>query len=119
MASSLPTYVRFLAQGYSKDRASAVSRTAMEDGFVKQLQTKSRVFLTRQFVLEFLTLADYQSFITFYQTTLQYGSLFFNYTDPEDNVVKLGRFVTKLDKEEPIFGTSKWRLNCSVETWTG
>lgn len=119
MATALPTYIRFLAEGYSKDRATAVQRTGMEDGFVKQLQTKSRVFVTRNFVLEFVTLADYQSFITFYQTSLRYGADWFSFVDPEDNVTRLGRFVTKLSTEVPIFGTSRWRLGAQIETWTG
>lgn len=91
----------------------------MEDGMVKQLQTKSRVFITRKFILEFVTLADYQSFVTFFQTTLQYGSAWFNFVDPEDLVTRLGRFVSKVDNEMPIFGTSRWRISAQIETWTG
>lgn len=116
--AALPAYVKLLAEGYEKDRASAVSRTPFEDGMTKQLRTRSRVLITRSLTLGFDSLADYQAFITWFQTTINYGADWFDFTDPEDSVVKSARFVNKLDKERPIFGTGVWRVSAMIETWS-
>lgn len=116
--AALPTYVKILAEGYEKDRASGLVRTQMEDGMVKQLRARTRVLLTRGVTFEFSSLANYQSFITWFQTDIDYGALWFDFTDPEDSVVKSARIVSKLDKERPIFAASKWRIGVQLETWS-
>lgn len=118
MASILPGYVKIMEGNYDQDRATAVARTAMEDGMVKQLQTMSRVLVTRNVTLGFATLADYQNFITFFQITLQFGSQWFTFVDPVDSVSRLARFVSKLGKEQPLIGTAQWRVAAAIETWS-
>jgi len=113
------SYAKILADGYSKDRASAVQRTAMEDGMVKQLRTKSRVLVARSFTVGLASLTDYQNFITWFQTDIDYGALWFDFTDPEDNVVRTARVVNKLDGERPIVGLGQWRIPLQIETWSG
>jgi len=116
--AAFPTYVQILAEGYEKDRESAVIRTPFEDGMVKQLRSKSRVLVARSFTAGFDTLANYQAFITWFQTDVDYGASWFDFTDPEDLVVRQARIVNKLDKERPIFGTGKWRVPMTIETWS-
>jgi hypothetical protein len=114
------SYAKILAEGYDKGRDTAVSRTPMEDGMVKQLKTKSRVLVTRQLVVQIDTAVDYQNFITWFQTTIDYGTLWFDFTDPEDGVVRLARIVNgKLDRETPIMAHQKWRIGMQIETWSG
>jgi hypothetical protein len=112
-----PSYMRILAEGFGKERESGVSRTPAEDGMVKQLKRKSRVFVTRSVILEFVTYDDYLNFIAWYRDTLDHGAHWFNLTDPEDSQVKLARFPDKLGREQPIFGTTRWRVNANIETW--
>jgi len=113
------SYAKILADGYEKDRASAVNRTAMEDGMVKQLRVKSRVLITRSFTVALASLANYQSFITWFQTDIDYGAMWFDFTDPEDSVVRQARIVNKLDKERPLVGLGQWRIPVQIETWSG
>lgn len=119
MAAFPHAYAKVLAEGYEKDRATAVNRTVMEDGLIKQSKNKSRVLVTRVFTISLATLSNYQDFITWFQTTINYGANWFDFTDPEDSVVRLARVVNKLDKERPIVGLGQWRIPVSIETWSG
>lgn len=116
--AALPAYVRKLIDGYEKDRASAVSRTPMEDGMIKQLRFQSRTLVSRAFILQVDSLANYQAFITWFKSTVNYGADWFDMVDPEDNVSKLFRIVNgKLKKEEPVFGTTSYRISVDLENW--
>jgi hypothetical protein len=119
MAAFPHSYAKILAEGYEKDRASALVRTPMEDGMTKQLKVRSRVLVGRSFVVAIANLSDYQSFITWFQTTINYGADWFDFTDPEDSVVRTARVVNKLDKERPIVGLGQWRIPIMIETWSG
>jgi hypothetical protein len=116
--AAFPTYAKILAEGYEKDRPSAVQRTEMEDGMVKQLRTKSRVLVNRSFTIGLDTLADYQALVTWFQDTIDYGAMWFDFVDPEDSVTKQARIVSKLDRERPIFGSGVWRVPVHIETWS-
>lgn len=116
--AALPSYVRKLLEGFEKDRASITSRTPMEDGMQKQLRTQSRALVKRSFILQVDSFANYQSFLTFYKDTINYGTDWFDMVDPEDGVTRLVRIVnSKLKKEEPIFGTTSWRIHVDLENW--
>lgn len=117
--ADFPSYAKVLVDGFKHMRPSAVARTPMEDGMVKQLKTKSRVLVGRPVTIQLNTLADYNSFITWFQTTIDYGAMWFNWTDPIDSVIKLARIVSQIDEEVPIVSTGKWRLTMTIETWSG
>lgn len=118
-ALAMPAYVRVLIDDFSVDRDTALNRTAMSDGMVKQLRMKSRVLVTRTVLLMLDSKADYLSFITFYETTLNFGEFWFNWVDPVDGATKLARFVSKLGKEQ-MRGElpTKWQIPVNIETWS-
>lgn len=119
MALVFPTYVRLSIDGFGLDRATAVNRTDMSDGMVKQLRTKSRVLVTRSVMLLLDSKADYLSFITFFEEDLDKGALWFQWVDPIDKQTKLARFVSKLGKEEMRGGMPNlWQISASIETWS-
>lgn len=92
----------------------------MEDGMVKQSRFQSKALVKRAFIFQIDTLANYQDFINvFYQVTINYGSDWFDMVDPEDGVTRTVRIVGgKLKKEEPIFGTTVWRISVDIEHWS-
>lgn len=116
--ADFPTYAVLLREGFSQKRASAVSRTQMDDGMVKQLKTKSRVLVTRPVKYGFPSLAEFQSFIEWYETTIDGGVDWFNWTDPVDSTVKLARIVSELADETPDTPTlDYWIVSFNIETW--
>jgi hypothetical protein len=117
--ATFPAYAKVLAENYSKSRASAVVRTPIEDGMVKQTRYRARVLVARSVTLGFESWADYDNFITWFQDTIDYGAAWFDFTDPEDSVVRSVRIVSKLDAENPIFGAGIWRVPVTIETWSG
>jgi len=112
------SYAKILAEGYDKNRPSAVSRSEMEDGMVKQLRTKARVLVKRNMTISVASLSDYQAFIAWYQNDVDYGALWFDFTDPEDSVVKFARIVLQLNSERPLVGLGQWRISAVIETWS-
>lgn len=114
---NFPSYAKMLDEGFDKSRASVVDRTEMSDGMVKQLQTKSRGLVSRNLMIDFSSLVDYQSFITWYRVNLHGGADWFAWIDPEDDVVKTARIANKLDKEKPLRGPTYWRISAIIETW--
>jgi hypothetical protein len=115
---NFPAYAKLKFAGYAKARASALQRTQMEDGMVKQARTLSRVLVTRSVVLTFDSYADYSAFIAWYNVNLNRGADWFNRTDPEDGQVKITRIATKLDKETPVRRTlDRWDIAANLESW--
>jgi len=118
--ATFPAYASLLSEGVTSRRASALERSEMESGPVKQLKSRSRVLLTRSTVYKLATLADYNSFITWFQDTINYGADWFDWTDPIDGILKSARIVSALDSEEPADGTPAfWKIRMSIEVWSG
>jgi hypothetical protein len=117
--AAFPSYAKLVFENVSRDRESAVNRTAMESGPPKQLKVKSRVMVERPVVYFLDTLSDYNNFITFFQTTINFGADWFDWTDPVDSVVKLARIKNGKINEVPrrkIF--DRWRVAFVIETWS-
>lgn len=116
--ADFPSYAKLRPQEFGEEPDSGVSRTPMEDGMQKQLKTKSRVLVARTVVYGFSSKADYQSFKTWYFTTINHGADWFNWLDPVDNTVKLARIVNKIGKGTPINAhLVDWEIPMTIETW--
>ena len=63
------------------------------------------------------SLADYNSFITWFQDTINYGADWFDWTDPVDGIEKSARIVGGLGKEATPVPVSKWVIDAVIETW--
>lgn len=103
---------------YKVNRNTAVQRTSMEDGFAKQTKRFSRVLVTRSVKYQ-MTKAEYATFLTWFNTTVNRGSDWFDWTDPNTNTVKTARIVNgQLDEEVPVDPImSKWDISFKLETW--
>lgn len=119
--ATFPTYADLLRAGFAQQRGPAVQRTDMESGPPKQLKTKSRVMVSRPVAYLLRTAANYASFITWFQTTINYGADWFDWTDPVDANVKSARIVGgTLQSEEPIEPRMQyWKVSFMIETWSG
>jgi hypothetical protein len=119
MIATFPAYAVLLQDGFGVKRKSGVARTEFDDGMTKQLQTKSRVKVARTVKYGLKTLANYQAFITFFQTTIHFGADWFNWVDPVDGVTKLAQIVTELGEEKPDTPLLDfWAVSFTIETWS-
>lgn len=116
--ATFPGYPTLMAAGFAQKRSTALLRTQMESGPPKQLKVKSRVMVTRPVSYFLSTLSDFNNFVTFFQTTINYGADWFTWTDPLDSVAKLARIVGELDVEEPGVAMTYWVVKFNLETWT-
>lgn len=116
---NFPAYVRFAKDGYGHDPASAVSRTDMEDGMTKQLQTKSRVLVKRPVKGQIDAKADFISWETVFWPAISKGADWFNWTDPVDGAVKTARISGgTYSARVRTAGLAGWEISFTLETWS-
>jgi len=116
--SALPSYVSIMLSGFGEVRDTGVQRTEMESGPPKQLKVKSRVLVTRDCVLRVASLAEYLTFITWFETTINFGADWFDFADPVTATTKSARIVT-LGRATPDAAKNEgWRMPASIETWS-
>ena len=120
MPASFPSYALLMFDGLEEQPQNAVLRTDMEAGPPKQAKLQTRVMIQRpvQYILP--TNANYQSFKTFVQTTLNMGADWFDWTDPADGAVKQGRIIggyggVRLKPTRKDHG--RWIASFQLETW--
>jgi hypothetical protein len=113
-----PSYAKILVSGFSQQRESALLRTEMESGAPKQAKVRSRVMITRTCKIYLSSLADFQSFDTWFSTTLDEGALWFTFTDPVSLVATTARFVGGGYSAAPLMDkTTDWVITLKIETW--
>lgn len=116
--AAFPNYVVLLNKGYEVSRASALKRTQFDDGFSKQYKRFSRVLVERPVVYGAKSKADYTSFITWFNTTINRGADWFDWTDPKSGTVVTARIKDGKIQEIPIDPMlEKWDLKFTIETW--
>lgn len=117
--ATFPTNAIPLFSGFGIARESAVKRTDMESGPAKQTKVKSRVSVKRQITYEFRSQANYDSFITWFETDADYGAAWFNWVDPVGGATKTARIVEKIDGERPAMpDLGVWQVSLVIETWS-
>lgn len=113
-----PTYATIAADGFWQRRESAVLRTDMESGPPKQAKIKSRVMVTLDAKVYIQTLADYNSFITWFNTQINRGADWFDWLDPVSKTIKQARIVNgQIDTEYPRVQMRSWVLQLKLESW--
>lgn len=116
--SALPSYVSIMLAGFGEARETGVQRTAMESGPPKQLKVKSRVLVTQECVLRVPSRAEYLTFVTWFQTTINFGADWFDWADPVTDTTISARIVT-LGRATPDASKNEgWRIPASIETWS-
>lgn len=117
--ATFPAYPKLLFDGFDEKPEPAILRTEMESGPPKQALIRSRTMITRsvQYLLE--SNADYQSFLTWFKTTINYGADWFDWTDPVDDVLKSARIVGGDITPKPTRkNLSRWVVSFKLETWS-
>ena len=117
--ATLPAYAQLLFRDYQRTRESALLRTEMESGPPKQAKIKSKVMITSQINLYFDSKANFQSFETWYDDTLEEGSGWFDMTDPVSGSTITARFVGGGYKAKPLSANmEQWELGAEIEYWS-
>ena len=118
--AAFPSYAVLLFAGFGEQPDSALLRTTTESGPPKQSLLMSRVMVKRQVTIQLNSAADYQSFMTFFKTTISYGASWFDWLDPVDNITKQARIVAGQIQSAPMRpNLSLWRVSFQLETWSG
>jgi hypothetical protein len=116
---AFPAYLKLMREGFGKEPESIVNRTPMDDGMVKQAKAKARALVGRPVKYAADTKADYQNWETFFNTTVNAGADWFDWTDPLDGAVKLARIVQGRYQAVPLKGAlTKWVISMRIETWS-
>ena len=117
--AAFPSYAKILYSGFAVKRRSAVKRTEFEDGFAKQAKRWSRVLVERTVSYGFSSKADYESFITWFNTTINRGADWFDWTDPVTSTIKTAR-IKGGDLEEEVPESTlltHWKIRFTLEVW--
>ncbi len=116
--ATFPSYGRLLFENFSRDRASGLRRTQMESGPPKQLVTRSRTMVEMPVIYQLGSLADYNSFLTWFNTTINLGADWFDWTDPVDSVVKQARIKEgKISEVPQRKQLDRWKIAFTLEFW--
>lgn len=111
-----PSYARFLADGYTEQRASRVVRTEMEGGPPKQAQVAKYAMRSRDGTVYLDSQADYDAFKTWVDTSLNGGADWFTWTDPTTATAKTARIVNG-DYTGSRLPGGQWTVKLKLETW--
>lgn len=113
-----PFYAKFLADGFSVRRESALMRTDMETGPAKQARVRSRVLVQRSGSILLETKAEYLAFVAWFANDISEGASWFDWTDPVDGVLKTARIAASEGLEQsPLAALRAWRVRLTIETW--
>lgn len=116
--ATFPAYASLLFDGFGEKRESGLLRSEMESGPPKQAKIKSRVMVKRPVGILVKSLADYNSFISWFSTTINEGADWFDWTDPVTNATKSARFVEGgLDSSPLTPVLNGWVIKAAIETW--
>lgn len=117
--AAFPAVLKLMRDGFGKSPESIVNRTAMEDGLTKQAKAKARALVPRPVVYAADSKADFATWETFFNTTLNAGADWFDWTDPLDAVVKAARIAQGTYQARPINGAlTRWEISMRIETWS-
>jgi hypothetical protein len=116
-----PTYAKLLFEGFGEQRETAAKATEMESGPPKVVLIKSRVMVRRPIRAFLTTTADYLAFLTWFETDLKQGTLWFDWYDPVRKVTKKGRIKGgELGDSSPLAPlkiNAGWIIPMTLETW--
>lgn len=116
--ASFPTYAKILFDGYSQKRDSALIRTEMESGPPRQAKIVSRVMVTRAAKIYLSSKTDFQNFESWYKTTINEGSDWFDFVDPVSGSTILARFVGGGYQAQPMSAAMQnWQISANIESW--
>jgi len=115
--AAFPSYAQLERQGFGDTPRPGVVRTDMESGPPKQATVESRSLHRISVVYLISTKADYQSFITWWETTISRVD-WFDWTDPVSNTTKQARIVDGAIETTPLRSDlAHWEIRFDLEYW--
>lgn len=119
--ATFPSYAKLLVEGFEEIPGDVLIRTAMEDGPPKQAKIRYREMISRPVNYRLVSKTDYNSFMTWYRTTINNGSDWFTWTDPVSGSSKNARIIKGSFKScRPLIGRNlngAWTVSFTLETW--
>lgn len=116
--AAFPAYPVLLFDGYARKPDAAIKRSDSESGPPKQLKTKSRVLHTRPVTYLLASKADLDAFETWFESTINFGADWFDWTDPYDSAVKSARIAGgAIDPKPQRKALDRWTVSFQIETW--
>lgn len=115
---ALPNYVTLLLDGFADRRKSALLRTEMESGPPKQIKFQSKPMKELPVTLYFDSLANWNSFNTWFAQNLNEGADWFTMTDPVRGGTIQARFAGDGLEGIPTSGAmTAWTCKQKIEFW--
>lgn len=116
--ATFPAAPVLLFEGFTQKPPSAVRRTEMDDLFVKQLKRASTVLVKRPVKYLVNSKSDLDAFLTWFNTTINRGADWFDWTDPYDSAVKSARIVNgDIELEPRRKALDRWILSFELEIY--
>lgn len=116
--ANFPSYLKLQAANFGEDYDSAVMRTTMENGFAKQLRTKTRVLVKRDVRYLAKSLADYNAFKVWFFDEINAGTDWFGWFDPVKNAAVQARIADgKFSGAIANKTLNYWDIKMTIETW--
>lgn len=92
---------QLMTSSFSESPAPNVFRSEFESNDIKQTRRSSTRRVSRE-ITYFFTAAEYATFKTWFQATAEDGALYFDFTDPVDNVLKDFRIINGVYTATPV-----------------
>lgn len=92
---------QLMTTSFQESPAPNVFRSEFENNDIKQTRRSLTRRVTRE-ITYFFTAAEYATFKTWFQTTAEDGALYFDFTDPVDNVTKDFRIMNGTYTATPV-----------------
>lgn len=104
-------------RAYTTAPQPSIRRTPMSDGLSKQAKRYQRT-LDQHSVEYLMTNAQYLAFRTWWENTVEFGALWFDFVDPITDATIDGRIVGGSYSSTPYTASqSYWVVSMAVETW--
>lgn len=118
--ADFPSIGKLIRPGYGETPAAGLTRTEMENGFVKQAQLTAGG-LTEISVSYIFTATEYETFREFWRVTLRRGADFFSWRNPRDGTLYDVRIVGGEYSAQAITlaegGQIGWQVDMTLEHW--
>lgn len=115
--ATFPDYINIDMRAYKIEPQQVVLRSDFEDGPPKQSEFNSKQLDHIIIVGYIQTNANFQSWQTWYRTTIKHGADWFDWEDPVDGVTKLARIVNGTVKQSHLQDWERWRVEFKIEVW--
>lgn len=116
--AAFPSYAKLLREGFARAPGPVVERSEMQSGPPKQRRNASRAMWRLPVRYLLATKADYVSFVTWFESTVQAGAAWFDWTDPLDGTVRQARIVGgAIDPQPQRKDQEIWIVAFELEYW--